>query len=143
MQLMQTAAPYVYTGTVALAFSPGTTINYKYAMNQGISANSWEMDGVGPGGAQNRQFAMPASATNLPGDYFDNYLNLGPVTISGSGAQTVLSWASGSNANNHIRLQNATNLLGGWVDVVPNTQGQSAATNNFGTAPRFFRLIGP
>jgi hypothetical protein len=143
MQLMQTAAPYVYTGTVALAFSPGTTVNYKYAMNEGISANSWEMDGVGPGGAQNRQFAMPASATNLPGDYFDNYLNLGPVTISGSGAQTVLSWASGSNANNHIRLQNATNLLGGWVDVVPSTQGKSAATNNFGTAPRFFRLIGP
>jgi hypothetical protein len=142
MQLMQTAALYVYTGTVALAFSPGATINYKYAMNQGITANSWEMDGVGPGGAQNRQFAMPASATNLPGDYFNNYMDLGPVNISGSGAQTVLAWPSGTNANNHIRLQTSTNLLGGWVDV-PNTQGQSAVTNNFGTAPRFFRLIGP
>ena len=142
MELFQTANPYIYTGTVALAYSPGTLIDYKYAMNQGIPPNSWEINGVGPNGADNRQFALNG-ATNLPGVYFNNYTNLGPVTISGSGAQTVLSWASGSNANNHIRLQNATNLLGGWVDVVPNTQGQSAVTNDFGTAPRFFRLIGP
>ena len=139
-ELFQTANPYVYTGTVALAYSPGTLIDYKYAMNGGIPLNSWEINGVGPGGGNNRQFTL--SATNLPMDYFNNLMNLGPLYISGSGAQTVLSWPSGTNANNHIRLQNATNLLGGWVDV-PNTQGQSAVTNDFGPAPVFFRLIGP
>ena len=140
MELFQTANPYVYTGTVAMAFSPGTLINYKYAMNGGIPANSWEMNGIGPGGGNNRQFNL--SATNLPLDHFNNYVDLGPVTISGSGAQTVLAWASGSNAVNYIRLQDATNLFGGWSDI-PYTPGQSAVTNDFGTAPRFFRLIGP
>jgi hypothetical protein len=137
-QLTQTANPYVYTGTVALAFSPGTLINYKYDLNGGLT---WENDGVGPGGAQNRQFTL-IGVTNLPGDNFNNYVDLGPVNISRSGVQTALSWVSGTNAPNHIRLQNATNLLGGWVDV-PNTQGQSGVTNNFGPGSQFFRLIGP
>jgi hypothetical protein len=137
MQLYQTANPYVYTNTVALHYSPGSVVNYKYTINGTLT---WENDGIGPGGAQDRQFAL--ITTNLPLDHFNNYVDLGPVTISKSGAQTALSWASGSNANNHIRLQNATNLLNGWTDV-PNTQGINAVTNNFGTAPRFFRLIGP
>ena len=137
LQLLQADNPYVYTGTVALAYSPGTLIDYKYSINGSIT---WEDNGVGPGGVNNRQFIL--SATNLPGDNFNNYSNLGPVNLSGPVAQTVLTWPSGSNANNHIRLQTATNLVNGWSDV-PNTQGTGSVTNNFGPAPMFFRLIGP
>jgi hypothetical protein len=139
VQLTQTANPYVYTGTATLAFSPGTVVNYKYSINGGLT---WEGN-VGPGGAQNRQFTL-LGVTNLPEDHFNNYVDLGPVGINHSGSQTILSWASGTNANNHIRLQNATNLpgVGGWTDI-SYTAGQSAVTNNFGSAPRFFRLIGP
>jgi hypothetical protein len=145
LELVPTANPYVYTGTVALVYSPGTVINYKYAMNQGIAPNSWEMNGVGPGGGNNRQFMLPAgSVTNLPGDYFNNYSNLGPVTISvgAGGGSNVLSWASGTNTSNHIRLQNSASLSGSWTDV-PNTQGQGSVTNNGGFGPTFYRLIAP
>lgn len=137
-QLTQTANPYVYTGTVAMVLSPGTVVNYKYDLNGGLT---WENDGVGPNGAQNRQFTLQAN-TILPEDHFNNYVDLGPINISVSGAQAALSWASGTNANNHIRLQNANNLSGSWVDV-PNTQGQSNVINNFGGGSQFFRLIGP
>jgi hypothetical protein len=137
MLLTQTADPYVYTGAVALAYSPGTTVNYKYD----IDDYTWENNGVGPGGAQNHQFIMTGN-TNLPADYFDGYADLGPVTVTGTGPQTVVAWASGTNANNSIQLQTTTNLLSGWTDV-PNTQGQSSITNDFGPAPVFFRLIGP
>ena len=137
-QLTQVSGSDVYTGTVALAYSPGTVVNYKYTLNGGLV---WENDGVGPGGAQNHQFTLTGD-TNLPTDYFNNYSNLGPLNISEAGAQTILSWASGTNANNRIRLQNSTNLLTGWTDVA-NTQGRSSITNNFGNGPNFFRLIGP
>jgi hypothetical protein len=145
MQLVQTADPYVYTGTVALVYSPGTVVNYKYAMNGGVLANSWEMNGVGPGGGNNRQFVFPAgSATNLPLDHFNNFTDLGPVTITplSPGKTNVLAWASGTNANNHIRLQSSPGLSGGWVDV-PNTQGQSSVTNSGGPGATFYRLIAP
>jgi hypothetical protein len=137
MRLYQTADPYVFTNTVALHFAPGSLVDYKYTINGTII---WENDGVGPGGAKNHQFEL--LTTNLPLDHFNNYTDLGPVDISLSGNQAALSWASGSNANNHIRLQNSTNLSSGWTDV-PNTQGTSAVTNNFGGGSQFFRLIGP
>jgi hypothetical protein len=143
LQLLLSANPYVYTGTVALAFSPGTVINYKYAMDEGIPANSWETNGVGPGAGNNRQFVLQSVATNLPVDYFNNLYNLGPLYISLSGGQPILSWPYGTNANNTIRLQSSTNLLNnGWSDV-PNTQGVGAATNSSGSGILFFRLIGP
>jgi len=132
LQLLQTEDLNVYTGTVALAYSPGSTINYKYAMNMGIPVNSWEANGVGPNGGNNRQFVLYA-ATNLPADFFNN---LRPT------ATTEVAWAYGTNVNNRIRLQTATNLLSGWTDV-PGTQGQSGVTNDFGAGPVFFRLIGP
>jgi len=137
MRLYQTDNPYVFTNTVALHNAPGSVVNYKYTVNGTIL---WENDGVGPGGAQNHQFEL--LTTNLPLDHFNNYTDLGPVDISLSGNQAGLTWASGSNANNHIRLQNSTNLQSGWTDV-PNTQGIGAVTNNFGDGSQFFRLIGP
>jgi hypothetical protein len=137
-QLTQVGSSDLYTGAVVVALSPGTTVNYKYTIDGGLI---WENNGVGPNGAQNHQFLLN-TATNLPADYFNNYSNLGPVTISGPVGQTILSWASGTNANNHIRLQTTGNLSSSWTDV-PNTQGQSSITNNFGAGPAFFRITGP
>ena len=137
-QLTQVGSSDLYTGAVVVALSPGTTVNYKYTIDGGLT---WENDGVGPGGARNHQFLLN-TATNLPLDYFDNYSNLGPVTISGPMGQTVLYWLSGTNANNRIQLQAATNLMSGWTNVA-NTQGQSSITNNFGAGPVYFRLTGP
>jgi hypothetical protein len=131
----------VYTGAVALVYSPGTTINYKYDIDGGVVASDWENSNVGPGGYQNRQF-MLNTATNLPMDYFDNYTNLGPLTLSGNASQTVVAWASGTNANNLIWLQASSSLSGSWTNVA-GTQGQSSITNNFGAGPTFFRLVGP
>jgi hypothetical protein len=137
VQLTQTANPEVYTGSVSLSFSPGTTISYKYAMNGGIPVNSWEGN-VGPNGGANRQFVLNAD-TNLPTDFFNNVTNLGPITITNVPEGQALAWTGGAR----IRLQSATNLLTGWSDVA-NTEGLSSVTNSPGSAPvMFFRLFGP
>ena len=139
LQLIQSESnTNIYTNTVSLPYSLGTTVNYKYTLNAGLV---WENNGVGPGGANNHQF-MQSGNTNLPADYFNNVANLGPITISQSGTQTVLYWASGTNVNNRIRLQSAASLTGTWSDI-PAAQGQSAITNNFGSGPVFIRLVGP
>src|SRR5579885_1875322 len=128
-----------YVGTLTTtALTTNTVVSYKYTIDVGLI---WENNGVCPGGAQNHQFTLSTS-TNLPLDYFNNYQNLGPVQISGAPGQTVVFWASGTNVNNRIRLQKATNLLSGWSDV-PNTQGVNSVTNDFGPGPVFFRLTGP
>ena len=139
MQLTQVGSSDLYTGAVSLAYSPGTTVNYKYTIDGGLI---WENNGVGPGGAANHQFSLNGD-TNLPSDYFNNFADLGPVTIIGpTGGQTIVSWQSGTNVNNRMWLQSATSLSGAWSDV-PNSTGQSSVTNNFGPAPVFFRVTGP
>jgi hypothetical protein len=138
MQLTPVGSSDLYTGAVLVAFSPGTTVSYKYTIDGGLI---WENNGVGPGGAQNHEFLLN-TATNLSVDHFNNYSDLGPVTISGPVGQTALSWASGTNVNNRIRLQSTTNLLSGWSDV-SGAAGQSAITNDFGAGKVFFRLVAP
>lgn len=137
LELIQTDDPDIYTNTAMLTYSPGTTINYKYAMNQGILPDSWEMDGVGPNGAQNRQFVLN-SDTSLPTDFFNNVNTLGTISFTTSAGAQILNWTAGPN----IRLQSTTNLMSGW-DEVPNTQGQGTITNIIGAGNRFFRLVGP
>jgi hypothetical protein len=139
VQLVQSGSnTNVYTNTVAMVFALGSTVNYKFTLNGGLV---WENNGVGPGGADNHQFVLPGN-TNLPPNYFNNVADLGPLAISNSGPQTVLYWPSGTNVNNRIRLQNASNLTGTWTDV-SDAMGQSSITNNFGSGPNYFRLIGP
>jgi hypothetical protein len=41
-----------------------------------------------------------------------------------------------------VRLQNATSLDSGWLDV-PDTEGQSTTNITIGPGQTFFRLIGP
>ena len=133
-QLMPTANPDVYTGTVAMVFGAGTFVNYKYNLNAG---NTWEGN-VGPNNSLNRQFVMQSVTTNLPMDYFNNLTNLGPLSVSNvSGGQAKLMW----NAGTHILLQNAASLTGGWSNVT-NTLGSNSATVNI-TGQKFFRLVGP
>ncbi len=128
--------PNTYTGTVTLlGFSPGTIIPYKYTINGGTI---WENNNVGPGGAQNRQFVLPNTATNLPGNYFNNFTNLGTMSISNSSGQAIIKWPV---AGTRIRLQNTANPASGWQDV-PNTLGSNSATATI-TGTKFFRAKGP
>lgn len=136
LQLTQIGSSDLYTGAVTMAYSLGTTINYKYIIN----GSTWENNGVGPNGAANHQFTL--NNTNLPADFFNDYSNLGPLTISGTPGQTVLYWTAGTNANSRAWLQSSTNLSTGWSDVA-NTLGQASITNNFGSGPVFFRVTGP
>lgn len=136
--LIQVGSSDLYTGAVALALSPGTTVSYKYNLDGGLT---WENNGVGPGGAANRQF-MLAGNTNQPADWYNNWNNLGPVLISQQGHQTALVWPSGTNSANQIQLQTSTNLLTGWSDV-PGTQGTIGYTNVFSAPATYFRITGP
>jgi starch binding protein with CBM20 domain len=61
----------IYKGTVNIIAATGTQIQYKFVINQ-AGALVWENNGVGPGGAQNRAFNVPASAQTLSDVYFNN-----------------------------------------------------------------------
>jgi hypothetical protein len=67
------ANPNLWIGTFNVTNPIGSTVNFKFTMNNG---STWENNGVGPGGAQNRQFIMPGSATNLPVVFFNNITNV-------------------------------------------------------------------
>jgi hypothetical protein len=128
----------LWTGTFDITNVVGSTVNYKFVQNNSLGI-AWENNGVGPGGAQNRQFSFPETATNLPSVFWNNIGNLGTLTNSVAGDQITLSWGSGPL----IRLQSATDLGGGvWVDV-PDTLGQSSFTTNTSSGMECFRLIGP
>jgi hypothetical protein len=127
--------PNLWSGTFNVTNTAGATANFKFVLNGG---GTWEDNGVGPGGVQNRQFAQPTSATNLPAVFFNNVANLGSIVLTNvSGNHFTYSWNGGPN----IRLQKSTNLSSSWVDLA-DTLGMSTATvTNTGNA--FYRLIGP
>lgn len=56
--------PNIYEGT----FEVTSDIDYKFVRG----SNGWEVDGLGPNGAQNRQLPLPATDTVLPVVFFDN-----------------------------------------------------------------------
>ena len=65
------ANPNIYEGARDIAGATGSLVQYKFVINQ-PGTQVWENNGVGPGGAQNRQFNLPASAQTLPVVYFNN-----------------------------------------------------------------------
>lgn len=67
----------VWTATCSVTNTVGATENYKFLFLpfSGNPASVWEVDGLGPAGAQNRQFTLPATATNIPVAYFNNETN--------------------------------------------------------------------
>jgi hypothetical protein len=135
--LTQSASdPNTYTGSVTFAgYSPGSSIQYKYTINGGLI---WENNNVGPGGAQNRTFPLASAATNLPGDYFNNYTNLGTVTISNGAGYSTIRWP---RSGTRIRLQNTTSMDAAWTDV-PNTLGSNNVTLPV-SGKNFYRVKGP
>jgi hypothetical protein len=72
--VLQNSGNSVYTNTCLVTNTIGATENYKFVIlpYSGNPASIWEVDGLGPNGAQNRQFVLPSLATNLPVAYFNN-----------------------------------------------------------------------
>ena len=64
--------PNLWRGTFGVTNSTGTTLNYKFIIHRQGGENVWESDGVGPGGAQNRQFIFTGGALMLPLADFNN-----------------------------------------------------------------------
>ena len=67
----------VWTNTCMVTNTVGATENYKFLFLpfSGNPASVWEVDGLGPNGANNRQFTLPVVATNIPVAYFNNETN--------------------------------------------------------------------
>jgi len=113
--------------------SPGSSIPYKYAINNG---SIWD-------GNPNREFTLASTNQFLPVDYFDRMDNLGPLSVNIDLFEIVVSWMAGPG----VRLQSVTNLNDlTWQDV-PNTQGASSFAfdplADFLNGTVFFRLTGP
>lgn len=129
--------PNVYNGTATLhGYSAGATVNYKYTIN---GQTLWENNNVGPNGGQNRQFVVPGiTTTNLGQDYFDNYANLGTLSVSNHAGQAILKWPL---AGSRTRLQSSSNPAAGWTDVA-NTLGSNTATVPI-SGQAIYRVKGP
>ncbi len=126
----------LWTGTFDVTNTVGGAVNYKFVLNNG---GTWEVNGVGPGGADNRQFIFTNEVTTLPQVYFDNLGNLGALAIGPvTAGQVTLNWTAGPL----IRLQTNSPLSGVWGDV-PGTEGASSANVNVDTGNTYFRLVGP
>jgi hypothetical protein len=61
----------VYSADVEVGGAAGTAVQYKFVINQS-GTQVWEVDGVGPAGAQNRSFNLENSAQTLPVVFFNN-----------------------------------------------------------------------
>lgn len=126
----------LWSATLDVTSTVGGPVNYKFVLNTG---GTWENNGVGPGGANDRQLIFPSSATNLPSVYFNNLGDLGRLTngpvING---QITLSWAAGPL----VRLQTNSTLTGTWGDV-PGSVGVGTMDFGVGAGNTHFRLIGP
>jgi hypothetical protein len=129
-------SPSLWTGTFDLTANVGSPVNYKFVLGGGAT---WEANGVGPNGANDRQFLFPDAALALPVVHFENLNHLGPLTLGPiTGGQVAVSWTAGPL----IRLQTNSVPTGVWTDV-PDTTGGDNATVNVGAGNLYFRLTGP
>ncbi|MGC3961019.1 MAG: hypothetical protein QM813_24735 [Verrucomicrobiota bacterium] len=64
--------PNVWQGTFNTTNTVGSTVNYKFVMLTTLTGETWENNGVGPNGAQNRQYTYTNVAATLPTVYFNN-----------------------------------------------------------------------
>lgn len=71
----------VWTITLEFTNAIGATVNYKFLYVPYSGNTVWESDGVGPDGAQNRQFVFPNCDTNLPVVFFNNVSNTVSMVI--------------------------------------------------------------
>lgn len=129
--LTNSATNTIYSRTVNIsAFGPGSTVPYKFALNDGAT---WET-------GADRTFVLAGPSQTLPAVYFDGVSNvIGSLTVASAVFdEIILEW----NANVFVRLQSKTNLLDAWEDV-PGTAGAGFAIIPMIPAQLFFRLIGP
>jgi hypothetical protein len=61
----------IYQTIVDVVGATGSAVQYKFVINQ-AGTLLWENNGVGPAGAQNRAFNLPATAQTLAPVYFNN-----------------------------------------------------------------------
>jgi hypothetical protein len=110
----------VWTNTCLVTNTVGATENYKFLFLpfSGTPASVWEVDGLGPAGAMNRQFTLPAQATNIPVAYFDNQTNppsYASVTFS---VNMVVQHARGTFTPGPDSISVAGNPLNNWTTGV-------------------------
>jgi hypothetical protein len=128
--------PLVWSAVVNITNTVGSAVNYKFVLNGG---NPWEPDGVGPNGANDRQFIFTNVPTVLPDVYFSNLGDLGAVNVGPlAGGQIPLSWTAGPL----VRLQTNNAITGTWWDV-PGSEGAGSMSFDAGGSRTFFRLTGP
>ena len=72
----------IWLNTFSITSTVGSTVNFKFIMNTFLAGQQWENNGVGPGGAQNRQFTFTNQATTLPTVYFNNITNSTSLIIT-------------------------------------------------------------
>lgn len=121
--------PNVWEGVVEVTASPGSTLQFKFVVNEGAT---WE-------GGDNRAYTVSGpGAQSVPAVFFNRVESLGQVALTAAGNQVTLTWTAGPL----IRLQRASSVTGAWEDV-PNSQGQNSVSLPLGTGPVFFRLVGP
>jgi hypothetical protein len=68
----QPLAPHLWRGTFLVTNQVGTPVQYKFLTHRGPGDFTWEADGVGPDGAQNRSYLTVNRALTLPLVDFDN-----------------------------------------------------------------------
>jgi hypothetical protein len=128
--------PYVWSAAVNITNTVGGPVNYKFVLNGG---GTWEADGIGPNGANDRQFIFTNVATVLPDVYFSNIRDLGLLSIGPvTGGQFPVSWTAGPL----VRLQTNNAIIGTWWDV-EGSQGVGTLNFSTGGSGTFFRLTGP
>ncbi|MDW7980923.1 MAG: carbohydrate-binding module family 20 domain-containing protein, partial [Verrucomicrobiales bacterium] len=75
--------PNIWTFVHRQTNSIGAVVNYKFIIyRSGTGATVWEADGVGPGGARNRQYSFPFGDTNLPVVFFNNITSAAVVVVA-------------------------------------------------------------
>jgi hypothetical protein len=110
----------VWTNTCLVTNTVGATENYKflYLPFSGTPASVWEVDGLGPAGAMNRQFTLPAQATNVPVAYFNNQTNPPSYANITFSVNMAVQHARGTFTPGSDSISVAGNPLNNWTTGV-------------------------
>jgi hypothetical protein len=110
----------VWTNTCLVTNTVGATGNYKFLFLpfSGTPASVWEVDGLGPNNAQNRQFVLPAQATNIPVAYFNNVTNPPSYASVTFNVNMAVQHARGTFTPGSDSISVAGNPLNNWITGV-------------------------
>jgi hypothetical protein len=107
----------VWTATCNVTNTVGATENYKFLFLpfSGNPASVWEVDGLGPNGANNRQFILQALATNIPVAYFNNVTNPPSYASVTFNVNMAVQHARGTFTPGSDSISVAGNPLNNWT----------------------------